>query len=259
MEILGVRVDAINSTQACDEVALAVAEKRQLIIFTPNPEMIVRAQRDAYFRAVINHGDINICDGFGLQLVGGGALQRVSGVDFMEDLCLLAEKERLRVYVLGAGDRAVVDACIQELKKKYPNMTICGGHPGPRLEEKEVRGQLLAVPTDEEVQDTVIHEIIMLEPEILFVGFGHGKQEKWIYEHMPSFLSVRAAVGVGGAIDYIAKKTIRPPKWIRSCGFEWFWRLIRQPSRIKRIWDATVVFMWYNIVHKIKTYVNTKR
>ena len=252
MKLLGVRVDTMTKKQLYDRIILGGKKNEQLLIFTPNPEMIVRAQRDQYFQDVLNSGDINICDGVGIRLFAGKKVRRYTGVDCVYDICALAEEKGWRVYIVGSGDMSVVRRCEKELRAYYPNIRIVGVNPGPAIVEESVGGKIIAVSKDEEVEDVLLHDIIMTEPEILFVGFGHGKQEKWIFEHVKSLPSVRVAVGVGGSIDYIAKKIKRAPRWIRLCGGEWLFRLIVQPVRYKRIWDATIVFVWYNILHKIQ-------
>ena len=85
---------------------------------------------------------------------------------------------------------------------------------------------------------------------VLFVAFGMGKQEKWIYENIEKLPSVKIAMGVGGAFDYISGSVPRAPLLLRTLGLEWAYRLWKQPSRIGRIWNATAVFMWLFLTGK---------
>ena len=85
----------------------------------------------------------------------------------------------------------------------------------------------------------------MVKPDILFVAFGHGKQEKWINEYLRDLPSVKIAMGVGGAFDYLSGQTSRAPLWMRKIGLEWLYRLIREPKRLKRIWRAVIIFPIY--------------
>jgi len=79
----------------------------------------------------------------------------------------------------------------------------------------------------------VVKEINEFKPELLFVGFGHQKQEKWIADNLDK-LKIKVAMGVGGSFDYLVKPWLRAPKMIQKMGFEWLWRLMLQPWRIKR-------------------------
>lgn len=236
-EILGVRVNLINNADAVNTARDFLNSSKQNIIFTPNPEMIVDAQRDEYFKRVLNQGDLNLCDGFGLKLVAP-KLTRIPGTDFMLDLCQLAAEQGKSIYLLGSGDREVLKKTINFLKNKFPNLKIVGTDPGYVITLAS-NGE---IKYNEREHDEVLHKIIMAAPDILFVAFGHNKQEKWIAENLRNLPSIKIAMGVGGAFDYFSQKIKRAPKFFRALGLEWLWRLILQPIRLKRIFKATMVF-----------------
>ena len=98
-----------------------------------------------------------------------------------------------------------------------------------------------------------IDTINKAKPDVLFVALGQVKQEKWIIKNLPKLPSVCLAMGVGGSFDYISKIIPRAPKFARILGLEWLVRLILQPKRIKRIWNAVAVFMWLVVKNKVKT------
>ena len=79
------------------------------------------------------------------------------------------------------------------------------------------------------------------DPHILFVAFGHPKQERWILNYAKEFTHLKAVVGVGGTFDVWAGDITRAPSLLRQLGLEWLWRLIQEPRRVKRIWNAVVV------------------
>ena len=87
-----------------------------------------------------------------------------------------------------------------------------------------------------------IKQINLAQPDILFVAFGHGKQEIWIHENLAKMPSVKVAMVVGGAFDYVSGKVSRAPCWMRKIGLEWMYRLIKQPTRAYRILKATIIF-----------------
>ncbi len=245
MEILDIRIDNLIKQQTLQKVGEFLNSNKQHTIFTPNPEMLVDAQKDEYFKQVLNSGDLNVCDGFGLSFVSGA--KRYPGVDLMQDICALAEKEGKSVYLLGSGLNEVVEKTVAELKIKYPELKIVGFNKGSKIEKlKDCK-----IKYDEEQNDELIFQIMMCAPDILFVAFGHGKQEKWIYENLSHLTSVKIAMGVGGAFDYISGKTKRAPLFLRQIGLEWLYRLIKQPSRLSRIFKATVTFVYYIFFKKL--------
>jgi len=241
--ILGVRVDRVSKKKALARVSDFLSDERHHKVFTPNPEMILEARRDKSggFGDVLNSGDLNICDGRGIQLVAGEGIERIPGTDFMLDICGLAEKEGKSVYLLGSGDDEVVKRASDNLKKQFPKLRIVGQHKGPEIASKQVSSG---------DNEQVLLGIREAGPDILFVAFGHKKQEMWIHENLSKMSSVKVAMGVGGAFDFIAGKISRAPKWMQKIGLEWVYRLVREPWRIKRIWNATAVFLYYVYVKR---------
>ncbi len=255
--VMGVKIDSLSIAEAVAKTREFLYNGKLNLIFTPNPEMLVDAQNDEYFKRVLNSGDLNLSDGFGVSLVSGGKIKRVTGVDFVYKLCELAEKENKSVFLLGSGSREVLKKASENLKVKYPNLRIAGFHQGPKIDFLRVEDDVKIVPEHEQ-NDQAIHEIIMTAPDILFVAFGHNKQEKWISENVKNLPGVKIVMGVGGAFDFIAgfdlagHRVRRAPCFLRKIGLEWLYRLISQPWRFGRILKATVVFVSIVIANKFK-------
>ncbi|MEK9132650.1 MAG: WecB/TagA/CpsF family glycosyltransferase [Patescibacteria group bacterium] len=228
-------------------------------IVTPNPEMLLVADKNPEFRAVLNKAWMSIPDGigilwastvqeisrrsskFGRYVKGFWALvsliffpklcrkvfsERVSGVDLMEAICAESRTHKTKIFLLGAGPR-VADRASEVLKKKYPGVQIVGTYccsPSPK-------------------DFNVISPIITSsKADVLFVAFGSPNQELWIARNLQYLDTIKIAMGVGGAFDFISGETKRAPAWMRKTGLEWMYRLAQQPSRIKRIWHAVVKF-----------------
>ncbi len=247
MKVLGVRIDKVTRKQALEKVGDFLNSDGQYKIFTPNPEMLVDAQKDEYFKEVLNKGDLNICDGFGLSVVSG--VKKISGVDFMVDICALAEETWRSVYLLGSGSDEILEKVKSSLKKSFPNLKVVGIDKGPVISD---HGSVISY--DREENNELVADIVMTSPDILFVAFGHGKQEKWIEENLKQLPSVKVAMGVGGSFDFISGGAKRAPKFLRKIGLEWLFRLILQPKRIKRIWKATFKFIFL-IIFKNRTQI----
>ena len=194
---------------------LKTGENKTFII-TPNPEMLVYASKHLDYQDKLNHATIALPDGVGLffasGLMGGRLEERITGVDFIETLCEASRKKTMSIGFLGGKD-TVAKRTAERLQKRYPwvSVVFAGSEWSERgfLDKKE------------------------RSIDILFVAYGVPKQEEWIYEHLPS-LPVKAAMGVGGAFDFISGAVPRAPFLIRFLGFEWLFRLIMQPWRFRR-------------------------
>ncbi len=215
VNVLGVKIDDLNMAEA-----LSVAEKwiwnpGKHYIATPNPEMVVAAQKDPVFNKILNGADLSIPDGVGLEL-SGKVKNTFPGTDFMEELIKLAAEKGFVTGFLGGGGE-VAKETVECLKKKYPELKVAFAENGGEVND-----------------DGRLSSIVQIPPvDILFVAFGHVKQEKWIAENLDK-IPVKLAMGVGGAFDYLSGKVPRAPKWMRGLGFEWLFRLAAQPWRIKR-------------------------
>src|SRR3989344_176999 len=195
--ILGVKVDRVTLPQALKIVDhWLISGRSKHYITTPNPEMVVSAQKDPAFKRILNAADLAIPDGAGLRLADP-KLRRLSGADLMMAL----------------------------IKKGYKTL-LCGSKPGVAQKAAKKLGVM-------GISQPNLSKINKIKPDLLFVALGHGKQEKWIAKNLPK-LKVKVAMGVGGSLDYIAKPWLRAPLLIQTLGLEWLWRLILQPWRLKR-------------------------
>ncbi|MFA6426849.1 MAG: WecB/TagA/CpsF family glycosyltransferase [Candidatus Magasanikbacteria bacterium] len=245
IKILDVRIDILDKSKALQKVAEFLESNKQYKIFTPNPEMLVDAQKDREFKDILNSSDLNICDGRGIQLVSREKIERIPGVDFMLDICKLAEQKKYSVYFLGSDSSEVISNLKLVIQNKFPNLKIAGLHRGHKLLVANYQ-----LKYDKEKNDELIAEITMAQPDILFIAFGHVKQERWIHENLKDLPSVKIAMGVGGAFDYTAGMKKRAPAWMRKIGLEWLFRLLYEPKRIGRIIKATLFFLFLNVFKK---------
>lgn len=218
VELLGIGIDDVSLQEAGDMVKQWLDGKnpKPRYIVTPNPEFLVMAQDDLEFKVVLNSADLAIPDGVGLKLTGK-IINTTAGTDLMEFLCKLAAESGYSVGLIG-GKIGVAKKATECLSKKFPGLEIKFTEAGPMVDWNGKQ------TTDYRLQTTV---------DILFVAFGMGKQEKWI-SHNLERLPVKVAMGVGGAFDYLSGEIPRAPLLIRKLGFEWLFRLIIQPWRIKR-------------------------
>lgn len=230
-------------------LAGALNGQSQQFIATVNAEMLMAARKHKDVQRTLRRMHHRIPDGSGPAwlslLTGQGRLQRFPGVDVLLDICRLSAIHRRRVLLLG-GWGTTTDRAAQVLRGAFPGLDV---HTMGDLEIRQDDGIW-------EQPHNLLPHIRDIAPDVIAValgGAGYQRQERWIIEHGPQLPSVRLAIGVGGSLDMISGTTKRAPTWMRSLGTEWLWRLWLQPSRIKRIYTAVILFPIAAIFDRLAT------
>lgn len=220
--ILGVPMDCVSMTEAVLIADDFVRSGRRGAIIAINPEKIVAAAGNENLLAAIRSAALLIPDGIGAVLAArlGGARvrRRVPGADLMPELCSLAATRGYPVFVFGARPEVTPRACMA-LKEAYPDLNIVGFQNGYLS-----AGDALALPA----------RINASGARLLFVGLGSPQQELWIHENLPKLTTVNVCQGVGGTIDVLAGRVKRAPVAWRQSYLEWLYRILSEPSRIRR-------------------------
>lgn len=254
VDILGVRFDQITA-DSLDELS---SKPGQHAMYTPNAEMLVCAARDDSYRHVLNRASLNLCDGSGpaylARIFQQKKVFRVSGSDYFLELLTWAARHDKTVYLLGTGDRKVLEKTAARINTDIPGISIVGMHPGVTLDIAE-KGSVQTLVFDRHAVEELLADINHDAPDILLVAFGHPKQELFIDMFLRDMPSVQIAMGVGGSLDFYAGKVRRAPKWLRKIGLESLWRLALEPWRYKRVFTALIIFP----ILYIKHYVTKKR
>lgn len=234
VNILGVRVDSTSEGEVLAKITQKIASKAKFYVVTPNPEIIVRAQKDSELREILNKADLALPDGSGLKIAEPN-LTIVRGRDVFVSLLKEASMRKWKVFLLG-GTRDANQRAIKKAKLFYNSINI-KGEAGATI---DLKGEPVS-EVDIRIQSDVLDKISIIQPDILFVGLGAPKQEKWIYKNFEK-LEARCIMAVGGAIDYLAGTAKLPPVWMKKLGLEWLWRLLNEPWRFTRIISAVVIF-----------------
>lgn len=226
--ILGVPVDPLTLPQAVSRVMEFLTSGSRHHVATPNPEIIVAAQKNPEFLRVLRSSSLNIADGAGLlvaaRMTGQRLPERVTGTDLL--IALADVPEAVPMFLLGAGP-GVAEKAAHALMKEHPSVSVAGTFGGsPRAED----------------EDDIVRRINDSGARILLVAYGAPAQELWISRVLPRLPNIGVAIGVGGAFDFLAGVRSRAPRWMRTVGIEWLWRLVQEPSRIGRICTAVIVF-----------------
>ncbi|WXR62276.1 WecB/TagA/CpsF family glycosyltransferase [Peptostreptococcaceae bacterium AGR-M142] len=230
IDILGLNICRVNMKDAMNFVKIAIEKKQKSIIFTPNSEIVMVANKDEEFKNILNKADLLVPDGIGLVLASKylkkELQERVTGIDLMEEMLKYANQEKKSIYILGAKEGVAKKAC-ENIKLKYNNIDVKGSYHG------YFKGFHIGMKNHIEEQ-LVLKEINEKKPDILFVAFGAPKQEKWINEFKDE-IGANIFIGVGGSIDVYAGNVKRAPKIYQKLCIEWLYRVIKEPFRIKRI------------------------
>ena len=225
VDILGIKINYVTMKQAEQAVYnMLSAEKEQMnLVVTPNAEMVVRAKQDKELAYILNDADLAIPDGAGIilasQILSVQTLsERVAGFDLMARLLEYSHKRQVKIFLLG-GKPGIADKAKKNIENKFPEISICGCHHGY---------------LDTTLKEDIIDKINDKKPDILLAGMGVPHQEKFLYNQRKK-LSVKVGMTVGGSFDVWAGEATRAPLWMQRAYLEWFYRLLKDPSRINRM------------------------
>jgi len=221
INILGVPLDNYQPEELISRAENGFDRTQTQIIFSVNPEKIMRARKDPELLSALREADYLIPDGIGAVL-GARILfkekaNRITGIALMDLWLQTAQRKKYRIFIFGARPAVNSGAAI-EIRKKYPSLELVG-HSHGYIEEG--------------FYNRIIGQINDLETDILFVGLGSPKQEKWIHRHKES-LRVKICMGVGGSLDVMAGRVKRAPQFFQRTGLEWLYRLIQEPRKYRR-------------------------
>ncbi|PIT94771.1 hypothetical protein COT98_02320 [Candidatus Falkowbacteria bacterium CG10_big_fil_rev_8_21_14_0_10_39_9] len=229
IKILGVKLNTESKAEILDRIRSFLASYSQHYIVTPNPEIVLLAQNDEEYFYILNQADLSLPDGIGLKFAGltmGRNIPRISGSDLTRDLLKLAETEHEPVLIInwkkGLSSATEITTALKTL---YPQL------------------QLEVWDLDRIEADQKDWLPKMTSAKIMFVNLGAPYQEKFIWHQLAKLPTVKVALGIGGSFDFLTGKAQRAPKLMIILGLEWLFRVIKQPRRLKRIYQATAVFI----------------
>lgn len=224
--LLGLPIDITSLGQVRD--LLLSADVSQHVI-TINPEMITKAYKDRNLSELIKSADWVVPDGVGvviaLKMLGVKA-NRIPGIELAFELLKVANEMGLKVALLGA-DEDTIQTAREELLKDLPNLNLVYIRNGYFSQDEE---------------EKIIQEINQVQPDIILAGLGFPKQEI-LLKRFKNFQNKAIMIGVGGSFDVWSKKLKRAPKIFQKLNLEWFYRLLCQPSRFKRMFPTIPLFL----------------
>ena len=241
--ILGIKIDKLAKNELEENINKILNSSKVSYLVTPNPEIILEAHHDEELFYILNKADISLADGFGIKLAAllkKEKIRRISGSDLTIKLLKKSEEEARKVLIINwiKGLSKKEDISLA-LNKKYPKLNFL----------------ILDLEREENLKEEELEKINNFGPEIMFCGFGSPYQEKFIFHNKNKIKNLKLALGIGGSFDFISGKLKRAPLFFRFLGIEWFWRLILQPKRIRRIYKAVIIFSFKVLSAYIKHFL----
>lgn len=222
VNIFGVPFSQMNMADTVKFLTEAVHSRKPHQVITANPIMVMSALNSVDYMAMMKRAELIVPDGTGVvwaaSYVGNPVAERVPGIELIHKLFTVGEQQGWKVYFLGTAPDVIREAGLR-IANQYPELDIVG-----------VRDGFFGPDQDAEV----VEDIRQAAPDLLLVGRSVEGQEPWIdrYKHV---LEVPVVIGVGGSFDVIAGKAKRAPVLFQKLRLEWFYRLLKEPKRYKRM------------------------
>ncbi|MDP4179038.1 MAG: WecB/TagA/CpsF family glycosyltransferase [Bacillota bacterium] len=223
MEFLNTKIDNVTMTEAIEKIRSFIKDGKYHYVVTPNVDHIIKLEYDKEFQEIYKNADLILVDGQPLMWIGKylnrPIKEKVSGSDLFPNVCEMAAKENYSVFLLGAAE-GVAALAAKNLCNRFKGLNIAGVYsPSFGFEKKE-----------DEIEK-IIEMINNLKPDILCVGVGAPKQEKFIFKYKDR-LKVPVSLAIGGSIDFESGIKKRAPKWMQKSGLEGVYRFCKEPRRM---------------------------
>lgn len=233
--VLGMRTDLLTPAEAVETIADWVRNgiRHKTVAFN-NVNMAMCGYYSPEFRKQINQCDFVLPDGQSLVWLArakGFAAHRICGPDLTLALCEATQSPGARHYFYG-GAEGIAERCASELQKRFPAMIIAGTYSPPFR------------PLTGQEDEAVVQRINDSMPDIVWVGLGCPKQERWMLEHRDR-INCGVVLATGAAFDIYAGSIARAPLWMQRYCLEWFYRLLQNPTRLwRRYLIYNTHFLW---------------
>lgn len=236
-DLLGVQVDNVTLEEAYQKFLSFLEEDKTSVIITPNSEILYAAYHDKELFEILNRADMLIADGIGVvyasKILKKPLPERVAGFDLLCRVMENAVKDNVKLFFFGSKP-GVAEAAKEKLEQKYPGIQIVGTNDGYFKDE-----------------EAVVEKVNQSGADLLLVCLGAPKQELFM-DRWKDRLQVKACIGAGGSLDVFAGTVKRAPAFFCKFGLEWFYRLIKEPWRFKRMINLPK-FMLYVIKRRKDT------
>lgn len=249
IKLINTEIDNVNMQEALDAIMQLIDSGRYCYVVTPNVDHLVKLEKDDEFKEVYANADLILADGKPLiwmaKKLKTPLKEKISGSDLFPELCERAAKDNKTMFFLGAAEGVAAKAA-ENLTARYSGLKVVGTYSPPKGFED-----------DEAELEKIFSLVNSAAPDILIVGLGAPKQEKFIYKYREN-LKVPVSLGLGASLDFEAGNIKRAPKWMSNHGLEWLYRLFKEPKRMfkRYIVDDMKIF---RLFRKYKKQVKKER
>ena len=224
VNILGVGISAVNMDLALKLIEAWIARRQSHYVCVAPVHSVLECQRDPELRRIHNASGITTPDGMPLvwlsRLHGYHYVDRVYGPDLMLALCERSAEAGYRHFFYG-GAKGVPEELAANLQHRFPGLAVVGTYSPPFR------------PLTSEEDDQAVQMINEVSPDVIWIGLGSPKQERWMATHIGR-VEAPVLIGVGAAFDFLAGRKKQAPRWMQRSGLEWLFRLLTEPRRLWR-------------------------
>lgn len=243
VKVLNAVIDNVSMTELLEKLTRGV-------VFTPNVDHLVKLQSDQEFFEAYHSADFKTCDSkilfYVSRLLGIPLKEKISGSDlFPAFYWHHRQNPDIKIFLLGAREGVAAEAQQSINAKVGRNIVV------------DVHSPSFGFEKDEEECLKIIELINQSDANVLAVGVGAPKQEKFIYKYKSKFKNIKIFMAVGATLDFEAGNIKRSPKWVSEMGLEWLYRLLSEP---RRLWKRYLVegpqFFWLAALQKLNLYAD---
>jgi N-acetylglucosaminyldiphosphoundecaprenol N-acetyl-beta-D-mannosaminyltransferase len=225
VDVLGVPLAITDYERTMDWMDATIHEHGKGYICVAATHTVVATQDDPELRAAVCNASLVVPDGqpvvWAMNALGNNLTNRVYGPDLMAKYCERGALTGSRMFLYGGRNQGVLVQLALNLRRRFDGLQIVGGYSPPFR------------PLSDEEIDAVVAEINHAKPDVVWVGIGVPKQEKWMAA-LRDRIDAPVLVGVGAAFDFHAGLIPQAPAWMQSAGLEWLYRLSKEPRRLWR-------------------------
>jgi N-acetylglucosaminyldiphosphoundecaprenol N-acetyl-beta-D-mannosaminyltransferase len=224
-DVLGVPLALTDYDRTLDWIDGMVGRGARGYVCVANVHTVTSSAEDPELRAALLNSSLNVPDGqplvWAMNALGHSLGGRVYGPELMSRACARATETGRRFYLYGGRNQGALVQLALNLRQRYPGVKIVGGYSPPHR------------PLTDEESAAVVQELNQSQADVVWVGIGVPKQEKWMARMRP-MLDAPVLVGVGAAFDFHAGLVPQAPNWMQEAGLEWAYRLAHEPRRLWR-------------------------
>ncbi len=236
MKFMNTEIDNLTMQETLQVIEHLIQENNNAYVVTPNVDHIVQLETNKELQAVYKNASLILTDGKPLLWIanwyGTPIKEKISGSDLFPLLCKIAAEKGYKMFFLGAAEGVAAKAA-DNLMNKFKDLQVVGTYSPP-----------LGFETNQGEMDKIKSMIKKAKPDILIVGLGCPKQEKFMYQHCQE-LGVPISFGLGASFDFEAGNIKRAPRWMSEHGLEWLFRITQDPKRMLKRYliDDRMIFV----------------